>query len=724
MKKFLFILSSLALLLTACGEKQQLTQQEREEFATYISAYTSDVISTGGEIVVRLTSGMQSQHREGDRLFELTPSVRGSEVWLDERTVAFRPAQRLRSGTRYRVAFHLEKLAELKENPGPFLFEFETLRQDMEVEFAGLTTPDASDRSRQTLSGRVHTADTVDPDEIQKVLTARQDGSSLGIEWEEAGSGRIYEFTVTGIQRKGSRGSVQLSWNGTPVGAGARGSTEIPVSGIDEFELVQTRVIRSGVPFVELTFSDPVDRTQNLRGLIHINSVNNLNFIVQENRVEVYPGSNVTGERTLTISEGVRNRDGQRLGQEITRTVLLHQPAPEVRLVGRGVIIPKSDELLLPFEAVSLGAVDVQVTRIFANNITQFLQDNSLSGGSRLGHVGRPVVQEVVPLSRLGVVDAGSWNGYALDLSTLIDPEPGAIYRVDIGFRKHQIVYPCSDAALASVEGREWTAREEEEESYWNRFGNFYYPPNYNWRDRDDPCTDSYYTRDRAAGRNVLASDLGLIAKQGEVGAMQVFVTDLKTTAPAAGVNLEFYDYQQQLLGSFTSDSRGEAEISLERKPWLMVAKKDEQRGYLRLDDGSSLSLSDFDVSGVNVNEGIKGFMYGERGVWRPGDSLYVSLIVEDKNNILPDDHPVTFELRDPSGRTADRRTVTNPVRGFYTFRTKTSRDAQPGRCMATARLGGNTFSTSLNIETVRPNRLKVNLSPDQERVTSADRTL
>jgi len=39
-----------------------------------------------------------------------------------------------------------------------------------------------------------------------------------------------------------------------------------------------------------------------------------------------------------------------------------------------------------------------------------------------------------------------------------------------------------------------------------------------------------------------------------------------------------------------------------------------------------------FDVGGETVQEGLKGFIYGDRGVWRPGDSLYLMFVLEDKH--------------------------------------------------------------------------------------------
>ena len=724
MNKIIYLIGICILFLQACGSEKSEVIKHDEAFTHYITAYTSNVISSRGEVVVRLASELKSNYQPEKRLFHLEPTVDGSEIWLDERTVAFRPSDKFKNGTHYRVQFNLTELVDSADVPGPFQFDFETLRQDMEVSVDGITTPDPGERSKQHLIGTIYTADAAELSEMKNVLTARQGGYSLPIEWEQDPNLRTHHFTITDIKRSEKTGFLKLSWSGQPIGTEVRGSQQIEITPLGEFELVRTHVIRDVNPHIELTFSDPIDPNQNLQGLFRIGSYDQFNVIVKENKVELYPRKKLTGEKTLTISEGIRNRDGNRIGQELNRTVYLHQLKPQVKFVGSGVIIPQSDELLLPIEAVSLGAIDVQVTRIFENNITQFLQFNNLSGGTRLNYVGRPIVQEVIPLSSLGAVDPGSWNGYALDLSKLIKPEPGAIYQVKVGFRKHQIVYPCADQSVSTLSNRSWVESPEQEERYWNRFDGYYYPPNYSWRERDNPCHSSYYSSRRHIDRNVLSSDLGLIAKQGEVGALQVFVTDLQTAQPKSGVNIDLYDFQQQHLASITSDRQGMAQTETDRKPYLLVARDGDQRGYLRMDDGSSLSLSDFDVSGVRVNDGIKGFLYGERGVWRPGDSLFVTLITEDKNDVIPDDHPVTFELTDPDGRSIDRQVLDNPVSGIYSYRTKTDHDAPTGNWLVTARYGGNTFSKRVSIETVKPNRLKVNLDLNDQRLTAENYTL
>ena len=45
--------------------------------------------------------------------------------------------------------------------------------------------------------------------------------------------------------------------------------------------------------------------------------------------------------------------------------------------------------------------------------------------------------------------------------------------------------------------------------------------------------------------------------------------------------------------------------IDLSKKPFLLVAKNNNERGYLKLDDGNSLSLSMFDVSGQQIKKGM-----------------------------------------------------------------------------------------------------------------------
>jgi uncharacterized protein YfaS (alpha-2-macroglobulin family) len=204
---------------------------------------------------------------------------------------------------------------------------------------------------------------------------------------------------------------------------------------------------------------------------------------------------------------------------------------------------------------------------------------------------------------------------------------------------------------------------------------------------------------------------MGIIAKSGSNNDFFVSVTDLRTTDPMSGIQLEFRNYQNQIITATQTNSEGMSRVQLTSKPFLIIAKDGKQRGYLRVDDASALSLSMFDVGGVELIKGLKGFIYGERGVWRPGDPIYLSFILEDKNKQLPSGHPVVMEFYNPEGQLSQRIVKSDHVNGFYNFNTKTAADAPTGNWLVVFKVGGARFSKTIRIETIKPNRLKINLT-------------
>jgi len=123
------------------------------------------------------------------------------------------------------------------------------------------------------------------------------------------------------------------------------------------------------------------------------------------------------------------------------------------------------------------------------------------------------------------------------------------------------------------------------------------------------------------------------------------------------------------------------------------------------------LSLAKFDVSGAEVKDGIKAFVFGERGVWRPGDTLFLGCIVEDKNNKLPAGHPIEMQLISPLNQLYKRIVQPNAADGFNLFTTVTDAEAPTGNWICRVKIGAATFDKKIKIETVMPNRLKIALN-------------
>ncbi len=701
-------------------------------FKEYVQAFTSGVVSTHTTIKVRLTNDYADSSLFGtpvtEKMFSFKPSIKGKAIWMDSRTIEFLPETKLPPKKFYEVEFHLSKLIKVPDSLKTMEFQFQTMQQDYEIKVENHKAYIKSDLSIEKLYGTLHTADIAEDQQIEKVLTAMQGDKQLSISWVHDAQKKLHYFQVDSVRRGKVNSYVTLTYKGKPIEAKTKGEQSVEIPFLGDFKLTNVRMVQGPEQYLLVQFSDPLLENQNLEGLIKIAKSMDLRYAIEDNELRIYPPVKKTGDATLTIESSVKNMNGEDLGQTVNKEITFEDTKPNVRFIGNGVIMPSSNGLMLPFEAVNLKAVDIKVSKIYENNIIQFLQVNELDGQRELTRVGKTMLKKTIPLT--DVVDYGKWNRYSIDLSQLIKTEPGAIYSVRLSFKKEYSSYACDGETDRSeeIDLVTWNDDNEHEEGWYydNSYYDDYYDEDgyyyYNWDERDDPCKKSYYNN-KSITRNVLASDLGIIAKAGNSGNFNVYVTNLVSAKPIPNVMIEFYDYQQQLLGSVKTNEEGMAEMKLKRRPFVLIAKKDEQRGYLKLIEGSSLSLSMFDVSGEIVQKGLKGFIYGERGVWRPGDSLYLTFILEDKEKTLPGNHPVTFDLINPSGQIVKRMIKTTAVNGFYDFRTVTERTAVTGNWQAKVKVGGVEFQKSIKIETVKPNRLKINFSFGKEYLAKNDLT-
>jgi len=708
---------------------------DSKKYTPYISAYTSGVISNQTTIRVMLTGESQEANPNEPvkkDLFDFRPNIKGKAYWIDKRTIEFRPKGQLPSGEEYKAEFNLRKIMRIPKDLGPFTFQFQTITQDFETQNKGIRAYDPQKLQHQKLLGQVRTADYARPGHVEKMLEVKQDGQKLKVSWEHDSDGKLHKYTVDSVARKEAPSEVIMDWSGDPIGADKDRKKKITIPSLSDFDVMKIDVTHQPKQYVSLYFSDPIDRKQELDGLIYFENGTSATIAVDGNEVKVYPVATLTNRKKLIVEPAVKNSLGYAIDKRWTTTLSFTSMKPQVEYLGDGNILPGSNGLVLPFKAVNLGGVNVRIIKIFEKNIAQFFQENQYDGDDELKRVGRIVYHEDIDLSEQKPVDLGKWNTFALDLSKMIEVEPGAIYRVQINFRKDQSLYPCGQESSDDKEQKytEYETTEKINESdirYWHYKGYDYYNYNdeYEWNERDNPCKKSYYLRYRQAiSKNILASDFGIIAKRGNGQEMFFAVSDLKNTDPISNVNLKVYNFQQQLITDTETDADGMAKVEYDRsKPFFVVAEKGEQYGYLRVDDGSSLSLSKFNVSGRKTQHGLKGFIYGERGVWRPGDSLFLSFMLYDEEQALPENHPVTFEMSNPRGQVVTRKVTTSGSNGLYTFRTQTEKDAPTGTWEAKVKVGGAIFTKDLKIETIKPNRLKMELDFNTDKFSYRDKS-
>lgn len=690
-----------------------------------VTAHTAGEISRMSAIQVKFTDNvaLSGQLNQPLAISPLTfaPEIPGAAVWTGLNTLEFRPAQPLPAGQKYAATLNFSTFIQGAEAPEPFLFEFIVKRQALEIKVDGLEAENEHDAARLKLRGTLTTSDAEDEANIPKLLTATQDGASLTVEWSHYGND--HPFTVTGIQRKEAASEVMLTLNGAPVGSESAGTETVSVPPAGPFQALSARAIKGAEQYIEIRFSDPLKPAQDLKGLIKISNYEEyyVRAEIDGSLIKVYGRERWNSQHKVTVADGIRNAFGFRLSQQAEFDVDFTETLPQARFVGSGIILPSSAGLTIPIETYNLKQVIVEAMQVFDKNMPQFLQVNNLDSGSNseLRRVGRVVWRNVVDLD-FKTEQQNSWVRHGLDLTPLVQNFPGGMYTLTLSFQRPNVVYQCpnvpenEEVVLPEITDA-WDTSGSDRSS-WDYYeecqgDNGWYECHYN---RNNPCHRAYYmeyySNNRQVSRNVLVSDIGLIAKRALTD-VTVFATDLKTALPLEGVDIELLDYQQLRMSMAKTDINGKATLHFDRKPFVAVAHLGDQAGFLKLDDGSALSLSSFDVGGEEVKKGIKGMIYGERGVWRPGDTMYLTFLLWDQEHALPKGHPVVFELLNPQGQLVKTIKAKESLNGFYPFSVATAPDAPTGNWMARVRVGGVTFEQPLKVETVMPNRLKINLS-------------
>ncbi|MGJ8591640.1 MAG: alpha-2-macroglobulin family protein [Aquaticitalea sp.] len=749
MKSKSFLLSFLvcATLITSC--KRDKTSNEETDnlfkFKDYISYTTAGRVSIADPLIINLTNdveGWDAGKEINGKIVTISPHVQGKIIVGNAHALTFKPDEYLKPNTEYTVTVQLDKIYKNQpEGYKEYTFQFKTI----EPNFSVLTNNLQSySKEWQYVESVIKSADIISLNDAKKLVEAYQGSKKLKLHFNETNKeSKYFEFKIDSINREINDSEILVKWNGKAINADNEGESKVMIPGKNNFTIINVDVVQTPEQYLSINFSDPLKKQQNFDGLVTINSAKNPKYIVDGNVLKVYPENKLVGDMQVDVFQGITNTEGYKLKKPFSETISFEEMKPQVRLISNGTILPNSEKLQFNFEAVNLKAVDVTIIKIFEDNVLQFLQDNNFQSNnqSAIKRVGRRIAKQTIPLQSESVENDGRWKAYSLDLSKFFKADTGAMYRVELSIKKDYSLFNCDNYSNTGNEDgddyyddyyyeddynytdnyNESSTEDDDlrEEEYWDNLTYSYRRNNYNWQERNNPCHEAYYNESRFVSQNLLASNLGVIAKQGANNHYYFAVTDILTTEPVKSASIRLYNFQQQEIARIDTDGDGLAQIKSNKYASFAIAYSGKNTTYVKLADGNSLSLSKFDVSGNTLQRGLKGYIYGERGVWRPGDSLFLTFMLNDADNKLPKGHPVKMEITDPNGKLIYKNITSENVNNFYRFTVPTETEGKTGSYSAKVSVGGATFYKSLRVETVKPNRLKIKVDFENEILTS-----
>ena len=153
-----------------------------------------------------------------------------------------------------------------------------------------------------------------------------------------------------------------------------------------------------------------------------------------------------------------------------------------------------------------------------------------------------------------------------------------------------------------------------------------------------------------------IVSDLGLTAFSGNDG-IHVFVNSLASTEPTANAEVRLIARNNEILATRKTDGSGhavfESGLALGEgglSPALLtVTGAAADYAFLSL-KSNAFDLSDRGVSGRAVPAGADAFVYAERGVYRSGETVYLTALLRDGQGKAVTGAPLTLVVERPDG--------------------------------------------------------------------------
>lgn len=250
----------------------------------------------------------------------------------------------------------------------------------------------------------------------------------------------------------------------------------------------------------------------------------------------------------------------------------------------------------------------------------------------------------------------------------------------------------------------------------------------------DDSGSDANGDGSDAPGDNrlIVVTDLGMLVKRALDGSQDVFVQSIHSGQPVAGANVSVLAVNGQTLYTQTTGADGVVHfpslkgLEREKKPAMYVVSKGEDLSFLPIGAyDRQLDFSRFDIGGeanaANAGQ-LSGYLFSDRGIYRPGDSFHIGLIVRAADwarNVAG--IPLEADIVDPRGTTVKQVPLSMDASGFGELSYTPAETASTGTwavnlyIMRGGKADTQIGSTTVQVKEFLPDRLKVSAKFSQQ---------
>ena len=624
---------------------------------------------------------------------QFTPEVDGSFKWTSTEKLVFIPRKNLAPSTNYscKVTNKVLEFLDKFSLGGATEFSFNTPMLELEDTRAYWDVSDETG-TKPVLKLNMSFNQAVDPTEVAKLLNVKLDKKEVTAEVIGREPAEEISFVVKGIETKDKDLSAEVTLNS---GLGSVGGTIKTSNDFEQdFDIpspfkLNILNVQTGHNGSEGTVSIYTTQGVKEEGIKNFLSINPKVFY----EVEVFPDYFLIKSEDfmmeqkyeITIKKGLQGKVGGELRSEYSQPLSFGEVEPSIRFNDPGEFyVSGKGSRNIDVSIINVPNVNVRIIKIYENNLVSFLRsyndygyrgyddyyyDDYYYGSSvNADDLGDVVFEKEISVNNLP--QRGINRVLSLDFEDKLGQYPG-IYLIEV----------------------------RDSESYW-----------------------------RKAKKLLSISDIGLIVKQGKNN-LTVFANSIKSAEPIANAEVTFVGRNNQVTFSGTTDANGlliynHDEFAADGFDTRLVTAKLGSDFNIVPFNRTRVNTSRFEVGGLYQNQsGLQAYIYGDRNLYRPGETIHISAIIRDYDWKSPSGVPVTVKITTPNGKTLKRlkkslnefgsletSVALSPAAatGYYAIDVYTSTDLLIG-------------STSLKVEEFMPDRIKVSLKLPNKEFKSGD---
>ncbi len=608
-------------------------------------------------------------------VIKVDPPLEGRCKWISQKELRFYPEEQLRPSTRYLLQV-LPTIVKVEDRrlSGKRSFEFYTSRINV-INYSREYRIDEKKPGLANLHVTLEFNYEITPSDLQDRLRLRfEKGPDISCRIEQKSPSRLLTTVSDPLPLEDIDRKIYLHVDKSlkpPQGTLSLFTdydATFDMPGRERLVVENAYAERSGeTNWITIRFSTPV-ALEAIRDFMTIEPEVSFHLQRDHRYVRIH-GEFLPGEvYVLTLKKDLLALNGTELEREFSTAVEMKEFEPYLDFVTGGIFLPRKGRLKVGIESINIDKLELSVEKVFVNNLVYFLNTNRMyTRYFRRGFLGRHVARKEIQVEE----ERNTKVITTVDMNDYLDEEREGIYILILRRPEHR-----------------WHSTVK-----WVRI-----------------------------------TDLGMIGKVGH-DELTVYVNSLEDLSPRQGVAVKLISQTNQVLLEELTNSEGVASFKDYRQttqgfePFVITAERGKDLTFLKLSD-CRLSLGDFDVGGAPVSKGgYEAFLYTDRGVYRPGDTVRMVSLIRQADGEIPPDFPLKFQVLAPDGSIfneyrgwvgdagADEFDIEIPLyamTGVYTANTLIADTVEIGR-------------TSFNVEEFMPQRIKVDISLEKDSYTPGE---